>query len=689
MTLNLANLFFTPQAGGAAGTGQSPVLGGGGLFAMPSGAGGNFMDMIFAQLLQETSTGAAIKDVSEDGEKTINGENILSLLAPAQNEKGQPQGKFQRVQLNQILHKIAHEVSATIPGTGVQQNSADETGDTPVDILANLQSIIAQLQKIDANETSGIETLMPENIAADGEIALSDALPAITGPKRKDFMAFLNSLLQGIPQESKPIVLQIAPGLLDRDVKNLEFDPAAAIAASVDETIVSVTEGGEITAPAPALIATGLTPEELTKFIDELSQRLQKGESFIVGMVKILPPQTKREVIFLPRAIVLSGQTLQQAAKTAGATAPQDGIAAGAGLLQPAAFTEALEMPEDLPPQQAQKPQKQENPLLALLAALQSEQPARPVTLPAEGKKGEGTESKAGITALSPDSEATDDHRVPATSGNIMARLNALLSGGELPASDSGMPEESGFSRVLKVLEEARIQQAQGHTQGLDKAINVIKSMSPALSTFQGAGGFPVMGMAFAAALSGDIFPEGWDWSRFDGAAAGHPMTMNSPAMMAASLVNQAAHASTPHPATQMIAATITKAAASGENRNITVKLEPPELGRVEIRMEFGKEKSIKTHIIVEKQETYLMLQRDAHILDRTLQDSGLDTDGGVSFELSQDGSAFDDDRNNQRGASGGGDTETGTENAEEIIEATMDWYVDPDTGLTRYDIMA
>ena len=70
----------------------------------------------------------------------------------------------------------------------------------------------------------------------------------------------------------------------------------------------------------------------------------------------------------------------------------------------------------------------------------------------------------------------------------------------------------------------------------------------------------------------------------------------------------------------------------------------------------------------------------------------GLDTDGSsLSFELSQDGNLFDHDQKDGHGAGGGaggadGEDADGTEI--EIIETTMDWYADPETGLLRYSAL-
>lgn len=686
MNMNLANLFFTPQAGNGGMGASSSVMGKGGIFAT---SGGNFMDMIFARLLQEAAAGQPVTDINAGEENKVGMENIISVLAPAQSGKGGQKEKFQQVHLNHILHKLAHEISATIPDTGLMRQ---DDGSAATDLQKELHNLIARLQAETDENTAPMD-----NAATPAE----EAVP-LPEPQRRNFMAFLNGLLQGIPEENRPAVIKLPTGLLRKTVQHLEFNPAPATTAqtSADETGMPTIpadeaappeDGGET--PAPALIATGLSPESLTRFMEELSQRLQHGESFIVGMVKIMPPQSKQEMIFTPRALILppANKNTNPAPAPLGGDnaiiASGDEIEPGTDPLLSLLIPSAVETPQldvaPVSPSEEKKPQRHETPLLALLAALQTAAPQS--SAPGQTKK-----TEAAQTNTAPGSGAADDHKMePLLPREIVARLNALVIGSDpAPQTNTGLPLETDFSRVLKVLEEAQQKTADKNPSGLDKAVNVIKSAGPALSTFHANGAFPAMGMAFAAALSGDIFPDGWDWSRFNG-TAGQPMAMHSPAMMAASLVSQASNATTPHPATQIVAATITKAAATGENRNITVRLEPPELGRVEIRMEFGKDKAVKTHIIAEKQETYLMLQRDAHILDRTLHDAGLDTDGGVSFELAQDGGAFDDGRNGQRGSSGGGDSANGTEIAEETIETAMDWYVDPDTGLTRYDIMA
>ena len=158
-------------------------------------------------------------------------------------------------------------------------------------------------------------------------------------------------------------------------------------------------------------------------------------------------------------------------------------------------------------------------------------------------------------------------------------------------------------------------------------------------------------------------------------------------------IAQQAQQAGHPHPATQMVASKITKAAAKGQDTTLRIRLNPPELGRMSIKMEFNNEtKAVKASIVVEKPETYMMMQRDAHLLEKALQDAGLETDSSsLNFELAQDGNEFDQNGRHGGHSDGNSPHNTGTEHDdgdEEIIETTLDWYVDPNTGAMRYDTL-
>lgn len=155
-------------------------------------------------------------------------------------------------------------------------------------------------------------------------------------------------------------------------------------------------------------------------------------------------------------------------------------------------------------------------------------------------------------------------------------------------------------------------------------------------------------------------------------------------------LVTSSQQAGQSHPATQMVAATIQKSAGpDGMPKQITLQLDPPELGRVEVKMNFDEGSTIKAVVTVEKPETHLMMQRDAQVLERALQDAGLDAEGGLSFELASEGYDFNQDNGHDGSEHGSGSASDGENEELDVIESTMTWQVDENTGHTHYSILA
>lgn len=142
------------------------------------------------------------------------------------------------------------------------------------------------------------------------------------------------------------------------------------------------------------------------------------------------------------------------------------------------------------------------------------------------------------------------------------------------------------------------------------------------------------------------------------------------------------------HPASQMVAATLHKSAAQGESKAITIRLDPPELGRVEIKMSFEQNSKIKAVLTMEKPETQMMMQRDAQMLEKALQDAGFDTDGSLSFELAQDGHDFGQDGSHDQFHHNAKGEQLAEEDVD-IIDTTMTWSVNAQTGHVSYNIMA
>ncbi len=168
----------------------------------------------------------------------------------------------------------------------------------------------------------------------------------------------------------------------------------------------------------------------------------------------------------------------------------------------------------------------------------------------------------------------------------------------------------------------------------------------------------------------------------------------NSPASSTTSLLSakSAAHA---HPATHLVSAVLQRAGENANNgmvgeRQFTIQLDPPNLGRLKITLEFSINNTVKAKILAERPEAVSILQKDAALLERALQDSGFDASapGAVTFNLAQDNSFSGNNSGeyqqpNQKNTS---DDKTGTEFA--LIENVMPIFVDPITGRTHINII-
>lgn len=85
------------------------------------------------------------------------------------------------------------------------------------------------------------------------------------------------------------------------------------------------------------------------------------------------------------------------------------------------------------------------------------------------------------------------------------------------------------------------------------------------------------------------------------------------------------------------LAVEIATRANKGERR-FDIRLDPPELGRIDVKLEIDSKGNTTTKLIVERAETLDMLQRDARGLEKALQNAGLKLDaGGMQFSLQQD----------------------------------------------------
>ena len=101
------------------------------------------------------------------------------------------------------------------------------------------------------------------------------------------------------------------------------------------------------------------------------------------------------------------------------------------------------------------------------------------------------------------------------------------------------------------------------------------------------------------------------------------------------------------------LAVEIAASVHSGKTR-FDVRLDPADLGRIDVRIDVDRNGQVTSHLRVEKPETLSMLQQDAPQLRQALDDAGLKTgNGGLQFSL-RDQSSSGQNNGNQSNQTGG-----------------------------------
>ncbi len=117
---------------------------------------------------------------------------------------------------------------------------------------------------------------------------------------------------------------------------------------------------------------------------------------------------------------------------------------------------------------------------------------------------------------------------------------------------------------------------------------------------------------------------------------------VSGPAESTAPNSNQAAAAARPTPPPSapqqppqvQVALHIAKAVKNGADR-ISIRLNPAELGRVDVKLDVNQAGQVAATVTVERPETLELLKADARALERALADAGLETDrDNLSFNL-------------------------------------------------------
>lgn len=91
--------------------------------------------------------------------------------------------------------------------------------------------------------------------------------------------------------------------------------------------------------------------------------------------------------------------------------------------------------------------------------------------------------------------------------------------------------------------------------------------------------------------------------------------------------------------------------AKAGKN-DFAIRLDPPELGRIEVKLSVDRQGQITSHVIADRSDTLDLLRRDASGLQRSLQDAGLKMSGnGLQFSLRDQSSSGGQNTGGRRSA--------------------------------------
>lgn len=497
------------------------------------------------------------------------------------------------------------------------------------DVLA---SLLTQLDTDTVDVLNAVIVDTPQPTALELQEGIGTDAPLLTQPEEDaagnspvpfaglgSLRSYLDSLLQGLPQDQKP-------GQMISRTAEIKDGFKQFMASFHDNLVASKTEGDA------SLIATGLTPEDISELIAEIESTAALASQPTIALAPATATTEEQLAALLPRTLIAIQELAQKSQDTAllEETGQEEGDATTA--------------------------------LNALVIGGTPDVSASPAP------------TKSSEVSVTPPPVIDTTSQLP---GGVSEDANLE------PAAGKGL--ENALEHINENMEKMA---ADGKKipAGLQNAADKLQQkVGAGLSTITQ----PISGSIEAPSDWQNVFPEGMDPAQPYGA------TMKAASLTSAtgltSLVNHAPHASNPHPATQSVAATISKLASNGDDKAFTIKLDPPELGRVEIKMMIDKNNAVKAHLIIEKPETYMMLQRDAQILERSLQGIGLDAgDGGLSFELAQDGNMFrnEGEGGGERYQSGKNAGPHSEDSANAVMETTMTWHVDPDTGMQRYDIL-
>lgn len=292
--------------------------------------------------------------------------------------------------------------------------------------------------------------------------------------------------------------------------------------------------------------------------------------------------------------------------------------------------------------------------------------PKRPVALPAAETGAEnqqqGVDEQARLSALGAKS-AGQLGAVQASQG-----IEAAVATGTVPAfkgqmnsttamtpefstgSELGEPDDVEFSSRFVSRFDIGRERAPGWSAAVKPQIPAGQAAMTRAVNFTGAEALPQMPAALASAdaaerlLAADLEAGDAEWQTLgagdleDGVdLAATVRGGNLQGAMRTDSLQMPNQAQSGQVASQ-VAVEIARHLKNGQS-SFQMRFDPPELGRVDVKMKVAADGSVQAHLIVERPETLDMFLRDQRALERALENAGLSANSGdLQFSLKQDG---------------------------------------------------
>ena len=104
--------------------------------------------------------------------------------------------------------------------------------------------------------------------------------------------------------------------------------------------------------------------------------------------------------------------------------------------------------------------------------------------------------------------------------------------------------------------------------------------------------------------------------------------------------------------------------AISAQTQRFSIKLDPPELGRIDVRLHFARDGAVRASVAVERPDTLDLLQKDVQSLERALRDAGTDPNRlSLNFSLQGENGGGQSAQDEKDARSGADDKTAGDDN--------------------------